>query len=330
MVVHLLRPLALLQAGRLAVGCAARGGRLHLLQDRRGGAPRRDRRRGRAHGVVHGHQPVDARPCARDPAQPLAGTSTRSPTTTSPTLGRAKRLAATHARAARLRRGEPAELAEPAAWQTVFHFHVHVIPRYDDDPLRLPGQPRQADPERAGGGRRRSSVAKGALRARRRRRRGRDRRPAAQPLRRRDGQRDPSRRSTRPRAAGRLLVRAEGEVFTGGADVNVFEGLSRRGRGGVHTPAWSRSPTIWRSCRPDARVGARPVPHGRPRAGAGLRHDLGGRGGPVRPGGGGGRAHSADGRHPADGRACRAGAGPRVRDGTAGSTTPRRWSAGTW
>jgi histidine triad (HIT) family protein len=33
--------------------------------------------------------------------------------------------------------------AEPAAWQTVFHFHVHVIPRYDDDPLRLPGAPQQ-------------------------------------------------------------------------------------------------------------------------------------------------------------------------------------------
>lgn len=31
---------------------------------------------------------------------------------------------------------------EPAAWQTVFHFHVHVIPRFHDDPLRLPGQPR--------------------------------------------------------------------------------------------------------------------------------------------------------------------------------------------
>lgn len=29
----------------------------------------------------------------------------------------------------------------PAAWQTVFHFHVHVIPRYDDDPLRLPWTP---------------------------------------------------------------------------------------------------------------------------------------------------------------------------------------------
>ena len=28
-----------------------------------------------------------------------------------------------------------------AAWQTVFHFHVHVIPRYRDDPLRLPWTP---------------------------------------------------------------------------------------------------------------------------------------------------------------------------------------------
>jgi histidine triad (HIT) family protein len=30
---------------------------------------------------------------------------------------------------------------EPAAWQAVFHFHVHVIPRFDDDPLRLPARP---------------------------------------------------------------------------------------------------------------------------------------------------------------------------------------------
>ena len=34
---------------------------------------------------------------------------------------------------------------EPAAWQTVFHFHAHVIPRYDDDPLRLPGAPSQPE-----------------------------------------------------------------------------------------------------------------------------------------------------------------------------------------
>ena len=35
---------------------------------------------------------------------------------------------------------------EPAAWQTVFHFHIHVIPRYDDDPLRLPGAAAAAGP----------------------------------------------------------------------------------------------------------------------------------------------------------------------------------------
>jgi histidine triad (HIT) family protein len=35
----------------------------------------------------------------------------------------------------------------PLAWQTVFHFHVHVIPRYRDDPLRLPWIPSQGDPD---------------------------------------------------------------------------------------------------------------------------------------------------------------------------------------
>jgi histidine triad (HIT) family protein len=33
----------------------------------------------------------------------------------------------------------------PAAWQTVFHYHVHVIPRYADDPLRLPWIPQAGD-----------------------------------------------------------------------------------------------------------------------------------------------------------------------------------------
>jgi histidine triad (HIT) family protein len=32
-----------------------------------------------------------------------------------------------------------------AAWQTVFHVHVHVIPRYADDPLRLPWVPAPGD-----------------------------------------------------------------------------------------------------------------------------------------------------------------------------------------
>lgn len=34
-----------------------------------------------------------------------------------------------------------------AAWQSVFHFHVHVIPRYAGDPLRLPWTPRPGDPD---------------------------------------------------------------------------------------------------------------------------------------------------------------------------------------
>jgi histidine triad (HIT) family protein len=32
-----------------------------------------------------------------------------------------------------------------AAWQTVFHFHLHVIPRYEGDPLQLPWVPGPGD-----------------------------------------------------------------------------------------------------------------------------------------------------------------------------------------
>ena len=32
-----------------------------------------------------------------------------------------------------------------AAWQTVFHFHMHVVPRYSDDPLKLPWVPEPGD-----------------------------------------------------------------------------------------------------------------------------------------------------------------------------------------
>ena len=34
-----------------------------------------------------------------------------------------------------------------AAWQTVFHFHLHVVPRYEDDPLELPWVPTEGDPD---------------------------------------------------------------------------------------------------------------------------------------------------------------------------------------
>ena len=33
-----------------------------------------------------------------------------------------------------------------AAWQTVFHFHVHVIPRYVNDALRAPWEPHPGNP----------------------------------------------------------------------------------------------------------------------------------------------------------------------------------------
>ena len=32
-----------------------------------------------------------------------------------------------------------------AAWQTVFHFHIHVVPRYENDPLELPWIPAPGD-----------------------------------------------------------------------------------------------------------------------------------------------------------------------------------------
>jgi histidine triad (HIT) family protein len=34
-----------------------------------------------------------------------------------------------------------------AAWQTVFHFHIHVIPRYAGDALRQPWSPAAGDPQ---------------------------------------------------------------------------------------------------------------------------------------------------------------------------------------
>ena len=37
--------------------------------------------------------------------------------------------------------------SEPVAMQTVFHTHVHVIPRYSDDGLRLPAHPQPAEHE---------------------------------------------------------------------------------------------------------------------------------------------------------------------------------------
>ena len=69
----------------------------------------------------------------------------------------AEDLAATIAAAQRLARNTSERLGAdgvnllnscgPAAWQTVFHFHIHVIPRYEGDPLRLPWTPAPGDPD---------------------------------------------------------------------------------------------------------------------------------------------------------------------------------------
>ena len=36
---------------------------------------------------------------------------------------------------------------EAAAFQTVFHFHLHLIPRWEGDPLRLPWRPSEGNIE---------------------------------------------------------------------------------------------------------------------------------------------------------------------------------------
>ena len=37
--------------------------------------------------------------------------------------------------------------SEPVAMQTIFHTHVHVIPRYSNDGLRMPAHPQPAEHE---------------------------------------------------------------------------------------------------------------------------------------------------------------------------------------
>jgi histidine triad (HIT) family protein len=63
------------------------------------------------------------------------------------TAAGAKRLAARMKEALSCDGVNVLNACEPAAWQTVFHFHLHVIPRYDDDPLELPIRPRPAEAE---------------------------------------------------------------------------------------------------------------------------------------------------------------------------------------
>ena len=67
---------------------------------------------------------------------------TEIPPTTSPPARWPRRISP----AARWRASAPEGVnlinsCRAAAWQTVFHFHIHVMPRYADDGLRLPWTP---------------------------------------------------------------------------------------------------------------------------------------------------------------------------------------------
>ena len=196
-----------------------------------GELPVRAGRRGRAHDRVHGHQPVDPRPRAGDPARALAQPVRDRPTTTSRHTARAaKRLARADARPPRRRRREPAQLLRAGRLADGL-----PLPRARDPALRrrpaAPAGRARWSPARTSWPRWPRSCAV-SERARYERdgdaRRRHDRRPAAEPLRPRADRGGAATRSTRrPRTRPRaLVVRAEGKVFTGGADVNVFDGLS--------------------------------------------------------------------------------------------------------
>ncbi len=121
------------------------------------------------------------------------------------------------------------QLMRPAAWQTIFHFHLHVVPRYEDDPLELPWVPPRGRPGRDRGGRRtrfEAAMSEAPVRLER------DGAVAAMVL------DDPPLNLFGPHTyealmacldevegsdARALVWRAEGEAFTGGADVNVFQ-----------------------------------------------------------------------------------------------------------
>jgi histidine triad (HIT) family protein len=63
------------------------------------------------------------------------------------TMSAARRLAARITKALNPDGFNVLNACRPAAWQTIFHYHLHVIPRYEDDPLKLPWIPRGAEPE---------------------------------------------------------------------------------------------------------------------------------------------------------------------------------------
>ena len=206
-----------------------------------------------------------------------------------------------------------------AAWQTVFHFHLHVVPRYDDDPLKLPWVPRPGDPERDRARSRREIrgdelMAEPTITLERDGDGRLDRalEPAAQPVHRQRLRRADGRASTEVEGsdARALVWRAEGEIFTGGVDVNAFQRIVDAGR--RRRASALAGPLIEGVQRLEAlEIPTLALVHGLCLT-AGLEVALGcdliwaERVVEVRPGRGGRRAHPGRRRHPADGRARRA------------------------
>ena len=121
----------------------------------------------------------------------------------------------------------------PAAWQTIFHFHLHVVPRYEDDPLKLPWMPRGGDARRDRAPPRDDRIREARADeptpdpARARRRRRRDGRSHDPPLNLFSDNAFNALMDCLDEVEGsdaRALVwRAEGDIFTGGVDVNGFQ-----------------------------------------------------------------------------------------------------------
>ena len=199
----------------------------------------------------------------------------------------------------------------PAAWQTVFHFHIHVVPRYEDDPLKLPWVPRQRRRQIAGSPARSRReltwLTRCALSATATSRRWFSTNP---PLNLFGDATLPALAACMDEVeasdARALVWRAEGDVFTGGADVKVFQQTSREDADELVRRRCSRRQPARGAGDPDPCPGPRPLPDRRPRGLARLRHALGDRVGAVRPGRGGRRPDAWRRRHPADGRARRA------------------------
>ena len=211
-----------------------------------------------------------------------------------------------------------------AAWQTVFHFHVHVVPRYEDDPLKLPWVPAEGDTdeiartptaiagrglmaERTIGLEREGAVAQIVLSTRR---------STCSPTTPSTSSWTASTRSrarTRGRSSGAPRARSSPAAST--STPSSASSTRTPGGGERHGRAADRGGAAARGARdPDPGADPRPLPHRGARGRAGLRPDVGRGVVEVRARRGGGRAHARRRRHAADGRSGRARAGARVRD----------------